>query len=145
MRTLSDGLIHSDVAKLNVNNLSGMKLLEGNYDCYLQSQRPIRYLTSFPGGTSHTTMCVLISKNYPPRKKSHYHECKRKMSSTAYSITWRTLKEHFRFLRFLSLGAYISWFEYLPHIYTQQKHATLFFLLPCFTGRSKSHDLPYSR
>lgn len=46
MRTLSDGLIHSDVAELNVNNLSGMKLLEGNYDCYLESQRPIRYLTS---------------------------------------------------------------------------------------------------
>lgn len=79
MRTLSDGLIHSDVAKLNVNNLSGMKLLEANYDCYLQSQRPICYLTSFPGGTSHTTMCVLISKNYPPRgKKSPYHECRRK-------------------------------------------------------------------
>lgn len=64
MRTLSD-----DVAELNVNNLSGMKLLEENYDCYLQSQRPIRYLTSFPGGTSHTTMCILISKNYPPKEK----------------------------------------------------------------------------
>lgn len=37
MRTLSDGLIHSDVAKLKVNNLSGMNLLEGNYDCCLQS------------------------------------------------------------------------------------------------------------
>lgn len=75
MRTLSDGLIHSDVAKLNVNNLSGMKLLEGNYDCYLQSQRPIRYLTPFPGGTSNTTMCVLIAKNYPrEKKKSPYHE-----------------------------------------------------------------------
>lgn len=45
MRTLSDGLIHCDAAELNVNNLSGMKLLEGNYDCYSQSQRSIRYLT----------------------------------------------------------------------------------------------------
>lgn len=68
MRTLSDGLIHSDVAKLNVNNLSGMKLLEGNYDCYLQSQRPGRHLTSSPGGSSHTTICALISKHYPPRE-----------------------------------------------------------------------------
>lgn len=49
-----------------------MKLLEGNYDCYLQSQRPIRYLTSFPGGSSHMTLCVLISRNYPPKKL--YHE-----------------------------------------------------------------------
>lgn len=63
MRTLADGLIHSDVAELNVNNLSGMKLLEGNYDCYLQSQRPINYLTSFPGETSHSTMYVIISRN----------------------------------------------------------------------------------
>lgn len=45
LRTLPDGLIHSDVAKLNVNNLSGMKLLEGNYDCYLQRQRLVHYLT----------------------------------------------------------------------------------------------------
>ena len=29
MRTLSGGSTHSDVAKLNVNNLSGIKLLEG--------------------------------------------------------------------------------------------------------------------
>lgn len=29
--TLADRLIHSDAAELNVNNLSGMKLLEANY------------------------------------------------------------------------------------------------------------------
>lgn len=87
MRTLSDGLIHSDVAKLNVNNLSGMKLLEGNYDCYLQSQRPNCYLTSFPGRTTHTAMCALIStqnlsdicqqktvNNQTPKKKKERKE-----------------------------------------------------------------------
>lgn len=93
MRTLSDGLIHSDVAKLNVNNLSGMKLLEGNYDCYLRSQRPIRYLTSFPGGTSHTTMCVLISRiTHQDKKKACVMSVgEKKMSSTVYSITRLTL------------------------------------------------------
>lgn len=117
MRTLSDGLIHSDVAELNVNNLSGMKLLRGNYDCYLQSQRPIRYLTSFPGGTSHTTLCVLISKNYPEGGKSLIMSAREKMSSsTAYSITWLTLlKEPSRFLWFLSLSSYFSWGEHFPH------------------------------
>ena len=72
MRTLSDGSIHFDVAELNVNNLSGMKLLERNYDCYTQSQRPIRYFTPFPGRSSHRTMCLTISKNYPQRTKSPY-------------------------------------------------------------------------
>lgn len=99
MRTLSDGLIHSDGGELNVNNLSGMKLLEGNYDCYLQSQRPIRYLTSFPGETSHTTMCVLISKNYPARKKSHYHECRRKcLASIFNNLAYFMRNNHIRFL-----------------------------------------------
>lgn len=95
-----------------------MKLLEGNYDCYLQSQRPIRYLTPFPGETSNTTMCVLISKNYPPRgkkKKPLSWAVRGKMASTAYPVTWLTLSSTPRVLAFsqsqLSVG------EYFPHDY----------------------------
>lgn len=84
MRRLSDELIHSDVSELNVNNnLSGMKRLEGNYDCCLQSQRSICYLTSFPGRYSNTTMYeVLVERNKKP-----YHECGGKTSSKADGIT----------------------------------------------------------